>query len=80
MSDERREEKFSKQILTMNRVCENCGKKLGIIQFVCRCKKYFCIKCRYPEAHGCGYDYKGEGRKKIKEDNPVVKADKISKI
>jgi len=60
--------------------CWNCKKKMGIIVFKCKCEKVFCAKCRYPEVHKCDYDYKSEGRKKIKDDNPIVKGEKINRI
>lgn len=61
--------------------CTVCSKKTGLATtYECRCLKIFCTVHRYPEAHSCTYDYKGEGRKEIKESNPVVVAAKLRKI
>lgn len=60
--------------------CNHCGKKLSFIHFNCRCLGVFCTICRYPEVHKCDYDYKGDGKKKIKAENPAVKGEKIAKI
>ena len=59
--------------------CDKCRKKT-IITFNCRCEKIFCSKCRYPEVHGCTYDYKTAGKDKIKINNPLVINNKIDKI
>lgn len=41
---------------------ENCKKKLGLINFDCRCEKTFCISHKTPEDHMCTYDYKENGK------------------
>lgn len=61
--------------------CAVCSKKTGLATtFECRCLKKFCAVHRNPEAHSCSYDYKGEGRKELKESNPVIVAQKLPKI
>lgn len=61
--------------------CAECRKKLGIIMVMkCHCGKVFCAKHRYAEAHNCSFDFKGEGKKSIAKDNPLVVANKVAKI
>ncbi|KAK4770649.1 hypothetical protein SAY87_031181 [Trapa incisa] len=58
--------------------CEICKKKVGLLGFICKCEKgWFCREHRYPESHGCTYDYKEEGREMITLKNPVVKGEKL---
>ncbi|KAF9676236.1 hypothetical protein SADUNF_Sadunf09G0117500 [Salix dunnii] len=35
---------------------------------------------RYPEQHGCEYDFKSSGKEQIAKANPVVKGEKLQKI
>lgn len=44
--------------------CHECNKKLlcSINDFKCKCNHYFCSKHRYPEDHGCIFDYKKEAK------------------
>lgn len=61
--------------------CHNCKKKIGIAcRYQCRCGLTFCSVHRYPEAHNCTFDYKTEGRNKLRENNPVIVAQKIQEI
>lgn len=59
--------------------CNYCGKKLGLIEYDCRCGKKFCIKHRMPEEHNCEYNYKDDKKDLIKR-NPKIVNDKIIKI
>ncbi|KAF8403260.1 hypothetical protein HHK36_011361 [Tetracentron sinense] len=60
--------------------CTTCRKRVGLTGFRCRCGTTFCATHRYPEQHGCTFDFKTEGREAIAIANPVVKADKLEKI
>lgn len=60
--------------------CSACRKKVGLIGFKCRCGTTFCGTHRYPEIHGCSFDFKSMGREAIAKANPVVKAEKLGKI
>ncbi|KAI3471830.1 hypothetical protein Pfo_028483 [Paulownia fortunei] len=60
--------------------CSTCRKKVGLTGFRCRCGTTFCGTHRYPEKHGCTFDFKAMGREAIAKANPVVKADKLEKI
>ncbi|KAL3838208.1 hypothetical protein ACJIZ3_022799 [Penstemon smallii] len=60
--------------------CGACKKRVGLTGFACRCGFTFCGSHRYPEKHGCGFDYKTLGKEEIAKANPVVKAEKLDKI
>ncbi|PIN00993.1 putative Zn-finger protein [Handroanthus impetiginosus] len=60
--------------------CFTCRKRVGLVGFRCRCGSTFCGTHRYPEEHGCGFDFKAVGREAIARANPVVKAEKLKKI
>ncbi|EXC17832.1 Zinc finger A20 and AN1 domain-containing stress-associated protein 1 [Morus notabilis] len=60
--------------------CWSCKRKVGFTGFVCKCGSTFCGTHRYPEKHGCTFDYKSAGREAIAKANPVVKADKIGRF
>lgn len=60
--------------------CGCCRKRVGLTGFTCRCGTTFCGAHRYPEEHGCSFDFKGAGRDAIAKANPVVKADKVERI
>lgn len=66
---------------TINK-CTICNKRVGITFFKCKCNddSMFCAQHRYPETHNCTIDYKQIGQNKIKIDNPIIVADKITKI
>ncbi|PPR92443.1 hypothetical protein GOBAR_AA28242 [Gossypium barbadense] len=55
-------------------------KRVGLTGFKCKCGITFCGSHRYPENHGCTFDFKKIGREKIARANPVVKAEKIVRI
>ncbi|XP_058104681.1 zinc finger A20 and AN1 domain-containing stress-associated protein 1-like [Magnolia sinica] len=60
--------------------CSNCKKRVGLTGFKCRCGSTFCGAHRYPEEHGCSFDFKAAGRDAIARSNPLVKADKVQRI
>lgn len=53
---------------------EGCKRKLGIIQFSCRCEKVFCEQHRGYDLHDCTFDYKAEGKKELLKymSSPVI--------
>lgn len=69
----------AQSIVQPNR-CSICRKKVGLTGFKCRCGTTFCGTHRYPEIHGCSFDFKSMGREAIAKANPVVKAEKLEKI
>jgi hypothetical protein len=48
--------------------------------FDCRCGGLFCSLHRYSDKHACSFDYRELGAAEIRKSNPVVVADKVSKI
>ncbi|CAH9063754.1 unnamed protein product [Cuscuta europaea] len=60
--------------------CSTCRKKVGLTGFRCRCGVTFCGSHRYPEMHGCTFDFKAAGREAIAKANPLIKAQKVEKI
>ncbi|KAL1224330.1 Zinc finger A20 and AN1 domain-containing stress-associated protein 4 [Cardamine amara subsp. amara] len=60
--------------------CTVCRKRVGLTGFMCRCGTTFCGTHRYPEVHGCTFDFKSVGREEIKKANPLVIAAKLQKI
>ncbi|KAL6004761.1 hypothetical protein ACLOJK_005317 [Asimina triloba] len=64
---------------SMRNRCGSCRKKVGLTGFECRCGSTFCGTHRYPEEHGCTFDFKGSGRVELAKANPVVKADKLAR-
>ncbi len=65
--------------LNKNSCCRECRKKT-IILVSCKCSEQFCIKCRYPEDHGCKFNYSENGKEQLRKENPSVVGEKISKI
>ena len=61
--------------------CEQCNKKLGVMVYICKCEKQFCILHLQAEEHQCTYDYKLEGKNKIKKEIDIGKlSDKLERI
>ncbi|KAL2933689.1 Zinc finger A20 and AN1 domain-containing stress-associated protein 4 [Bienertia sinuspersici] len=60
--------------------CLTCRRRVGLSGFKCRCGLMFCGSHRYPEQHGCTFDYKTVGKHAIAKANPVIKAEKLEKI
>ncbi|KAK4255227.1 hypothetical protein QN277_008250 [Acacia crassicarpa] len=60
--------------------CMTCSRRVGLTGFRCRCGSTYCGAHRYPEQHGCEFDFKTMGREQIAKANPIVKADKLDKI
>ncbi|CAG9315665.1 unnamed protein product [Blepharisma stoltei] len=60
--------------------CWTCKKRVGPLIFKCKCNYPFCAKHRVPEAHGCTFDHRSHGIRKLSEDNPQVVAEKFNKL
>ncbi|GMH09937.1 hypothetical protein Nepgr_011778 [Nepenthes gracilis] len=60
--------------------CQTCQKRVGLMGFKCRCGSLFCGSHRYPEEHGCRFDYKKAGKDEIAKANPLIKPEKLQKI
>jgi hypothetical protein len=62
--------------------CGNCKKKLGIVNYECKCstKHNFCSKCRLPESHNCEYDFKADSKILLEKQLVKVVCQKVIKI
>ena len=60
--------------------CMICPKKVGSLGWKCKCGSTYCKNHRLPEDHACIYDFKEEGAKKLKKENPIVVASKLVRI
>ena len=76
--------------MNLKKGCLQCGVKLGLISFSCRCQSepnVFCTACRIPKfkpedatGHICNFDYKQEGKDRVEKMNPKIDARKIEFI
>ncbi|XP_010273362.1 PREDICTED: zinc finger A20 and AN1 domain-containing stress-associated protein 5-like [Nelumbo nucifera] len=57
--------------------CSGCSKRVGLLDFTCRCGSTFCSLHPYPEEHDCSFDFKTAGRLAIAEVNATIKANKL---
>jgi AN1-type zinc finger protein 5/6 len=62
------------------RRCAHCRKRLTLVYFTCRCGKDTCQAHLAPEEHACTFDFKAQGRARIKDDNPVVAFEKVAPV
>ena len=60
--------------------CFSCTKKTGLLGYQCKCSHNYCKNHRLPEDHDCSYDFRSEGRERLAEANPLVRAEKVQKI
>lgn len=61
--------------------CAQCNKKLGIVMnFKCRCEKYFCSTHRYTTMHECSFDFKTHARNALAKDHPRCVKEKLPKV
>lgn len=60
--------------------CTQCKKKLNLFPFRCNCGSFFCSTHRQPEQHNCTFDFKAVGIRKLSEENPLIKAEKLNRL
>jgi hypothetical protein len=60
--------------------CILCNKKLPIFAIQCKCNKLYCSIHRYPDEHGCQYNYKEEYKKELIKKNKIIISNKVNKI
>ena len=60
--------------------CYTCKRKLGPVNFKCKCNYFYCSKHRLPEEHNCTYNHKEAGIRKLSEENPFIQAEKFNKL
>jgi hypothetical protein len=60
---------------------EGCKKKLGLLDFACRCGQMHCVMHRQAEAHGCRFDYQKEHKELLQKTiGEAVVGKKVDKI
>ena len=74
----------------IKKCCFECGAKVGLIGFKCRCnpdQQAFCASCRFPKfkasdraGHICSIDYHQLGKEQIERANPKIDPSKIDVI
>jgi AN1-like Zinc finger len=52
--------------------CEVCKKKLGLMEYKCKCEKLFCISHLQAETHSCTFDYKKEMKLHLKKQSEDI--------
>ena len=63
--------------------CSVCKKKIKsafVDVFKCRCSQYLCKYHRFPEQHGCSFDYIQVNKEKLKSQMVQVESEKVLKI
>ena len=55
-----------------------CKSKMGLLGFECKCGYKFCSKHRHTDTHYCTYDHASNDKRRLKEANPQIIADKIA--
>lgn len=60
--------------------CFTCKKKLGLLNFECKCKNMFCSMHLNPESHNCNYNFKEEQKKRLEKQLIKVVNDKVIRI
>lgn len=60
--------------------CECCRKKLGLVNFQCKCGGTYCSEHRMSENHTCQYDYQAEFKKLLSTNLVKVVGAKLDMI
>jgi len=60
--------------------CKLCERRLGAMQFLCKCGGGYCARHRVPEDHACTFDRRTVGVKRLADSNPRVVAEKVRKL
>lgn len=60
---------------------EGCNKKLGLVDFKCKCQNTYCAKHRLPDTHACSYDFRQEQTNRLmKHMSTAIVGNKIEVI
>jgi predicted nucleic acid binding AN1-type Zn finger protein len=72
----------SKKIKIKKKRCnlDGCRKRLGLLNYDCRCGNMYCDKHTSSSSHKCTFDYKEDHLNKLQKNNISVKFNKIEKI
>ncbi|XP_047260505.1 zinc finger A20 and AN1 domain-containing stress-associated protein 8-like [Capsicum annuum] len=60
--------------------CTACCKHVGLTGFSCKCGDIFYAIHHYSDKHNCPFDYRNAGQNSIAKANPIIVAEKLSKI
>ena len=60
--------------------CTSCKRKMGVIEYTCKCDGVFCQKCRHPETHCCQFDFKTHGKISLEKKLEKIVHEKIIRI
>tara|TARA_B100000575_G_scaffold290822_2_gene295269 strand:+ start:206 stop:415 length:210 start_codon:yes stop_codon:yes gene_type:complete len=62
--------------------CSFCNKKVGLINFTCKCEGIFCALHRYTHTHNCPLikEKKEDNKKVIQKQNPKTESTTLEKI
>ncbi|PHT30617.1 Zinc finger A20 and AN1 domain-containing stress-associated protein 4 [Capsicum baccatum] len=60
--------------------CTACRKRVGLMGFSCKCGDLFCAVHHFSDRHNCPFDYRNAGQNAIAKANPIIIAEKLSKI
>ncbi|PHT29158.1 Zinc finger A20 and AN1 domain-containing stress-associated protein 8 [Capsicum annuum] len=60
--------------------CTSCRKRVGLTRFSCKCGDIFCAVHHYSDKHDYPFDYRNAGQNAIAKENPIIVAEKLSKI
>ena len=60
--------------------CPTCKKKLALTDLACRCGQRHCSLHRFPDTHGCTYDFRADSQKVLAAQLERVVGNKIEKI
>ena len=60
--------------------CGSCRKKLGLVNFQCKCGGMYCSEHRMSESHSCQYDYQSEHKKLLSTNLVKVIGTKVDVI
>ena len=81
---ERNDSQSSQQVMQSSKKsnrCACCNKKLGLMEYICKCEKRFCISHLQPQEHDCTFDYRKEASKEIQKImDSEARASKLERI
>lgn len=61
--------------------CSLCRKKLGLLEYKCKCGNIYCITHLHAENHKCSFDYQAEAKQQLKKQIDIGPlAEKLVKI
>jgi len=68
------------QVSTIKPRCWACSKKIGLIQFPCKCGGIYCSVHRADSTHNCSYDYKIEQKNHLSTNMVKLMTKKVEEV